>query len=428
MNVQGLARLMMPTMFFFAACAGGAPPPAAPSAGGLDAAAEAYVKLVLAVGRHDVNYVDAFYGPLAWKTEADGGAPVPLPDLLARARALQTRVASAGGPADRARFLSKELTALEGHVRRLSGEKMTLTEECRVLYDADPPRHDEAEFAAAHAELEKLVPGTGPLGPRIEAMRKAIYVPKDKVAAALAASLAIARERTRPLVALPAGENFETSLVTGKSWSAYNWYKGNYKSLIELNTDLPTEANGLLGTMVHEGYPGHHVYNVLLEEKLVKGKGWIEYTVYPLYSPQSLLAEGTANVGMDLLFTDDERRRTLAEVMAPAAGLPPKALLDFDAIREAMRPLRYVNGEAARMLLDDGVAEPEVVAFMTRWGLVTEERAKKSLDFARTYRSYVFNYSLGEDIVRDYVGTGSDAIARFFDILSRPVVPSDLTK
>jgi hypothetical protein len=180
--------------------------------------------------------------------------------------------------------------------------------------------------------------------------------------------------------------------------------------------------------MVHEGYPGHHVYNALLEEHLVKGKGWIEYTVYPLYSPQSLLAEGTANAGMDLLFTDDERRRALAEVIAPAAGLPAKALLDFDTIREAMRPLRYVNGEAARMALDDGVADAEVVAFMMRWGLVTEDRAKKSLDFARTYRSYVFNYSLGEDIVRSYVGTGPDATARFFDILSRPVVPSDLTK
>jgi hypothetical protein len=107
MNANRLARLMMPVMFFFAACAGGAPPPAAPSAGGLDAAAETYVKLVLAVGRHDRNYVDAFYGPLEWKTEADAGAPVPLPDLLARARALQAQVASAGGPADRARFLRR---------------------------------------------------------------------------------------------------------------------------------------------------------------------------------------------------------------------------------------------------------------------------------------------------------------------------------
>lgn len=429
MAATGLASLIMPTMFFFAACAGGAtPPPAAPPAGGLDAVAEAYVKLVLAVGRHDALYVDAYYGPPAWKTEAEAGAPVPLPKLLEQLRALQARLLAAGGPPDRGRYLSKQLTAVEGYLRRLSGEAMTLTEECRVLYDADPPHHDPREFAAAHAELEKLVPGTGPLGPRIEAMRKAVYVPKDKVRAALAAALTIARERTRPLVALPPGEDFVTSLVTGKPWSAYNWYKGGYKSLIEFNTDLPTEANGLLGTMCHEGYPGHHVYNVLLEERLVKGKGWIEYTVYPLYSPQSLLAEGTANAGMDLLFSADERRHALADVIAPAGGVPKEAMLAYDTIRAAMEPLRYVNGEAARMLLDDGVPDAKVVTFMTRWGLVTEDRAKKSVDFARTYRSYVFNYSLGEDVVRAYVGTGPDRATRFFDILSRPVVPSDLTK
>jgi hypothetical protein len=231
----------------------------------------------------------------------------------------------------------------------------------------------------------------------------------------------------RPMVPLPDGENFVTALVTGKPWSAYNWYKGSYQSLIEFNTDLPTEAAGVLGTMCHEGYPGHHVYNVLLEKNLVKGKGWVEYTVYPLYSPQSLLAEGTANAGCDLLFTDDERRKVLAEVIAPAAGLAPEALLAIDAIKEPMKPLRYVAGEAARMLLDDGVPESDVTAFISKWGLVTEDKAKKSLSFARTYRSYVFNYSLGEDIVRAYVGEGPGASQRFFDILSRPVVPSDLT-
>ena len=91
---------------------------------------------------------------------------------------------------------------------------------------------------------------------------------------------------------LPAGEDFETVLVTGKPWGAYNWYLGNFKSRIELNTDLPTELNGLLGTMCHEGYPGHHVYNVLLEDKLVKGRGWVEYTDLP-----SLLAAIAARGG-----------------------------------------------------------------------------------------------------------------------------------
>jgi hypothetical protein len=394
----------------------------------LDAVAESYVKLVLAVGRHDALYVDSYYGPPAWKADAAAGAPVPLAELLTRARSLLDAARRADGPADRKRYLEKQLVAVEAQLRRLAGERMTLTQECAALYDATPPRHDVAEFAAAHDALQRLVPGAGPLGPRIEALRKAVHIPGDKIAATLDAALGAARAAAAPYVRLPPGERFDSVLVTNQPWGAYNWYLGNFKSRIELNTDLPTELNGLLGTMCHEGYPGHHVYNVLLEDRLVKGRGWVEYTVYPLYSPQSLLAEGTANVGIDIVFSDDERRRVLTELLGPVAGVPKEAVLALDRIREALRPLRYVNGEAARMLLDDGRADEEVAAFIAKWGLVTEDRARKSVAFAKTYRSYVFNYSLGEDIVRAHIGNGPDRRDRFFDILSRPVVPSDLAR
>jgi hypothetical protein len=426
MNVKGTPLAWTPLMILLAACGSGAGSPATPAP--LDAVAEGYVKLVLAVGRHDPLYVDAYYGPPAWKSAADEGEPVDLSELLSRTRALLATVRGADGPKDRKRYLEKQLVAVEGHLRRLSGERMTLTEECRVLYDADPPHHDVAEFAAAQTALEAIVPGKGPLAPRLEAMRKAVYIARDRIPAALAAALAAARTANAPLVRLPAGEEFETALVSGKPWGAYNWYLGNYKSRIELNTDLPVEANNLLGTMCHEGYPGHHVYNVLLEQNLVKGKDWIEYTVYPLYSPQSLLAEGSANVGIDILYTDDERLAVLTRQLAPVAGVAPSAIVAMDAIRAAMKPLRYVNGEAARLLLDDGKPDAEVAAFIRKWGLVSEDRAKKSVDFARTYRSYVFNYSLGEDVVRAWIGNGPDRKERFFDILSRPVVPSDLRR
>jgi hypothetical protein len=348
--------------------------------------------------------------------------------LRDRARTLLDDVRRVEGPDDRKRYIGKQLVAVEGYLRRLSGETMTLAEECRVLYDADPARHDEAEFAAAQRALQELVPGDGPLGPRIEALRKAVYVPKDRIGATLKAALAAARGAGSQSVALPAGESFETLLVHDKPWGAYNWYLGTFKSRIELNTDLPIELNGLLGTMCHEGYPGHHVYNVLLEDKLVNGRGWMEYTVYPLYSPQSLLAEGSANVGIDIVFSDDERRRVLTEVLGPIAGVPNDAILAMDRVREPLKALKHVNAEAARMLLDEGRSDDEAAAYIARWGLVTEERARKSVAFARTYRSYVFNYALGEDIVRGWIGTGPDRAERFYRLLDRPVVPSDLAR
>src|SRR5262245_25177011 len=117
MNVKGSPLAWTPLMILLAACGGGggarsAAPKAAP---GLDTVAEAYVKPGLAVGRHDDRYVDAYYGPPAWKTVAGGGQPVPLPDLLAQARTLQADLRAAEGPQDRKRFLEKQLVAVEGH-------------------------------------------------------------------------------------------------------------------------------------------------------------------------------------------------------------------------------------------------------------------------------------------------------------------------
>ena len=45
----------------------------------MDRIAEQYVRLVLAMGQHDADYVDAYYGPPAWKAEA-AATKVDLPN------------------------------------------------------------------------------------------------------------------------------------------------------------------------------------------------------------------------------------------------------------------------------------------------------------------------------------------------------------
>jgi hypothetical protein len=185
-------------------------------------------------------------------------------------------------------------------------------------------------------------------------------------------------------------------------------------------------VDSVLETLAHEGYPGHHVYNVLLEKRLVRGQGWREFTVYPLYSPQSLVAEGTANAGRKIVMDDAARRAFLHDVLMPLAGLPTTDLDRYLRVLDAMRPLRYASGVGAQMLLDEGKTDAEVTAFLVNVGLLAPERARRALDFFRTYRSYVFNYTAGLDLVERWVGTGSDRAARYFDLLQRPVVPSEL--
>ena len=189
----------------------------------------------------------------------------------------------------------------------LAGRKLSFDEESKALYDAVAPRHTEAEFQKVLAELDRKLPGQGPLLDRLETFRNRFVIPKEKLDATFKAAIDGCRARTLQHIALPAGESFTVEYVTGKSWSGYNWYQGNYRSLIQVNTDLPIYADRAIDLACHEGYPGHHVYNVLLEKNLVRDRGWMEFSVYPLFSPQSLIAEGTANFGIEVAFPRPER-------------------------------------------------------------------------------------------------------------------------
>ena len=134
------------------------------------------------------------------------------------------------------------------------------------------------------------------------------------------AAIAECSRRTLAHIRLPANERFDLALVTGKSWGGYNYYQGDAHSKIEINTDLPIRIGRAVDLGCHEGYPGHHVYNALLEKNLTRDRGWIEYSVYPLYSPQSFIAEGSANYGIELAFPGNEQATFERSTLYPLAG------------------------------------------------------------------------------------------------------------
>ena len=154
-------------------------------------------------------------------------------------------------------------------------------------------------------------------------------------------------------IPLPPGESFTVEYVTNKSWSGYNWYQGNYHSLIQVNTDLPIYIDRAVDLACHEGYPGHHVYNALLEKSLVRDRGWVEMTVYPLFSPQSLIAEGSANYGIDVAFPGDERvaLRARRAVSGRWPGSGRRRRSTTKCMRVVDR-LSYAGNEAARRYLN----------------------------------------------------------------------------
>lgn len=399
-----------------------------------------YVRLVLAVGRHDANFVDAYYGPPAWKAEAEAGDPRPLSALRAEAGRILDGVATAEvppGEAPRRDYLLGQLGAVAAHLARLDGQRFSFDDEAEALYQVRPPRTPDATFEAALARLDQVLEGSGPVQDRYQAARERALIPVDRVDAVFQAAIAEARERTRRHATLPASDHFRVEYVRDKAWSAYNWYQGGGTSVIQVNLDLPIAMDRALDLAAHEGYPGHHVYNALLEQRFAQappaGRGWVEFTVYPLFSPQSLIAEGTANFGIEVAFPGGERLTFERDVLFPLAGLDPLEAERWARVQAEMKILAFADNEAARGYLDGHLDRAEAEAFLVRYSLRTPAQAAQRLRFIDAYRSYVINYNLGEHLVRSWVerqgGTVADPARRwaaFVDLISSPRLPKAL--
>jgi hypothetical protein len=322
----------------------------------MNAIAESYVKLVLKAGQHDPNLVDAYYGDDSWKPT---GAPVPVEQLVTEAQNLWKTLQRATLPAGadeltrlRRAYLGRQLSALQVKLAMISGDTFSFDEEARLLYDVKPPHKTEVEFSQVIAPLDRLLPGSGSLIDRYNAFRQHYVIPPDKVDAVFRAAIAECRSRTLAHLTLPPDEQFTVEYVTSKPWSAYNWYKGHYRSVIQVNTDLPITIDRAIDLACHEGYPGHHVYNALLEKTLVRDRGWVEFSIYPLFSPQSVIAEGTANLGIEVAFPGDARTAFERDTLYPLAGLDPATAGTYAVVQHIVDQLSYAGNEAARKYLN----------------------------------------------------------------------------
>jgi hypothetical protein len=403
-------------------------------------AAEHYVRLVLAMGEHDADYVDAYYGPSTWRDEV-AAAHLSLQQVHDQALALRETLRGASRPPEeidslRLDYLRRQTDALIARAEMLQGRQFTFDEESQALYDAVAPTHGEDYFRALNAALEEELPGGSSLGvgsltERVEAFRMQFAIPREKLDAVFSAAIDVCRAKTADHMALPIGESFTVEYVTDKAWSGYNWYKGNFTSLIQVNTDLPIFIDRAVDLACHEGYPGHHVYNALLEKTLVRDRSWPEFSIYALFSAQSLIAEGSANYGIDVAFPADERVAMEQETLFPIAGFDPSRAEQYYRIHDLVSRSSYAGNEAARRYLDGSFSSEQAAEWLTTYALMEPARARQRIRFFDKYRAYVINYNLGKDLVRDYVerrsaGNAEQRWAVFAELLSSPRLPSGL--
>jgi hypothetical protein len=396
--------------------------------------AEEYLLLELSLGQHDPAQVDAYFGPDALQAQAEE-LQLPLKEIDLRAQALAEKLESMEGSGVdplRLKNLQLRLMALRTRAAMNLGTMLAFDEESRLLFDAVAPAHDAEHFTGILAQIDALLPGNAPLPERVTAFRERFVIPPDRVGYIFTAALEECRRRTLEHIDLPKHESFEIEYVTDKPWSAYNWYEGNSHSIIQVNTDLPIYIDQAVDLGCHEGYPGHHTYNALIEQNLVKGKGWWEFSLYPLFSPQSLIAEGSGNYGVDLAFPGEERIEYERDHLFPLAGLDPTDADRYYRLLELRAQLDHAINEAARLYLNGEFTSEQTQQWLINYALDTPEKAEKRISFFDAYRSYIINYYYGKDLVAAWVEkdaeTSNERWEQFTRLLSSPLSPSDLSE
>ena len=405
-----------------------------PAAPDMDDLAREYLYLELSMGLHDSGHVDAYFGPAELKAAAEETA-LSLDQILTASADLAERLAAIDTGDDemfgmRIAGLIARLQALDTRIAINKGEFLSFDDESMALFGSAAPDNDAAHFETILQELDALLPGDAPLSKRVEDFNNQFVIPLDRLPDVFEAAMAECRKRTLLHIDLPEGESFTIEYVNDKPWSGYNWYQGNSISLIQVNTDFPIYISRAVDLGCHEGYPGHHTFNALLEKNLVNDAGWLEFSLYPLFSPQSLIAEGSGNYGIDLAFPGDERSDYEKDVLFPLAGLNADDADLYYRVAALTAKLNFAGNEAARGYLNGDMTREEAAEWLQTYALSPADKSLQRIRFVEAYRSYVINYNHGKAMVADYIERGDadadERWSRFEAMLSSPMLPSDL--
>jgi hypothetical protein len=384
-----------------------------------------YVRLGLRFDRLESGFVDAYTGDPRLRAEvADEPAPIPS-GLRDQARALLRELDAADLAADRSEYLRGQLTGLECTARKMNGEPVGFVDEVAAYFQVNVVLGDPAEYAAAHAELGALLPGDGTLADRYATHRRREECPPHRLESAVHALSSALRDRARGQYGLPEVETVTYEVVTDKPWSGFNYYEGNYRSRVAINADLPHRLSQLPHLVAHESYPGHHTEHCRKERGLVERAARSEHTVFLVNTPECLMAEGLADLGVQVSI--GEGWGPWAEEILGDLGLRFDGHL-AERVAAAVAPLNRVRQDAAVLLHDRGAGADEVSAYLQQWSLVSAERAAQQIRFLTDplWRAYISTYVEGFDLLSRWLAArpAEQSVAdRFVRLLDEPLTP-----
>ena len=394
-----------------------------------------YLLLGLRFDRIESGYVDAFTGDPALR-QTVLAEPAPDPATLVRQAerllaALPNIPHSNGFDQARADYIGAHLRALACAGRKFAGDDIGFVDEVHDYFDVNIVKGEVDTYRQAHARLDDVLGDlalSGPLAERMEAYRTAEEIPPNRLAECIEAFSSALRDRVRAEYPLPDTETVEYQVVTDQPWSGFNYYLGDYRSTVAVNADVKQLMSNLPRLVAHESYPGHHTEHCRKEAGLVNGKGHAEQTIFLVNTPQCLMAEGLADLA--LYAAIGPRWGDWASEIYADLGLR------FDgeraeAVSEASAALAGVRQDAALMLHDEHRDADEVAAFLRRWLLVNDTRARQMLRFLSSplWRAYTSTYVEGYRLLRRWLDdrpAGVSLAERFGRLLDEPLIPSAL--
>lgn len=372
---------------------------------------ERYVTLCLRVGTHVEDFVDAYIGPAALREAALAGGPHDPQALRDEALALLGDVTRVGLEDDRVEWLLGQLRGIECVAAGLTGDDITWSDRVERCFGVRPRHVDEELFRSSHERLDEVLPGAGDLSSRYNAWLEAVIVPNETLPRVLEALSVELKRRTGDLVELPAGERVDYETVTGEPWQAFNDYRGDLASLVQVNLDMPRTIVDVVTIVAHEAYPGHHTERACKEQLVYRDRSRLELSVMVSSAPESVIAEGIATNALEEVLGDDGFG-SLLEVVGDL-GFPIDPAVAEGILREE-RWSYEVAANVARMLHEDGITTQEAESYLREWGLDSPERAAKSVEFLMDPGSwaYMTAYTDGRRLCRSFMDRHPDGFRR----------------
>jgi len=387
-----------------------------------------YVRLAFLIDQHLSGYVDAYYGPEEWKPTISTGAKPPIAALEDLTHSLEEAIST--DPTltpSRSAYLSEELRAMRTTIRILGGNTTDIVDEVECLFGVTPKWVDESVFAEAHAALKEVLPGPEPLRERVLDFRKRSRIPVEVAAPMIRDLVDDLRGRARLLFDLPPREECEVSFVRDKSWLAYNWYLGHRKSLIEFNQDFPMEVWRLPSILAHESYPGHHAEHAIKEHRLYREEGRLEHSILLNNTPASFISEGIAQNALEAVASEAEIVSILTGCYE-RTGLPKSDAARAMDFFQAYRRLDKVADNQVLLLYREHPPDEEIIAYGVRHALTDEDDESRGLRFYKDplWRSYTYNYTLGRELIAEFLRVAGDKTTAFQRLLSEPCTPTQI--